>query len=218
MPLPSSETSSLPQVSRPLDNGPVLECAPPGADPADQTLRIRARRLYPVSRQELFAAWTRRGAWDAWMRLRARSRSTLVPYRGGAFRLELAEGATIHVISGTIIDTLPPESLSLRWAHHGMTQEASTIDLTFRDCASRTELLVTHHKIGSRREAAWLMRLWATVLDRLARYVEGNSTNAALRDRATTIAPAREPEIHRSGGRTGVRRMKIDVCKLRTAS
>ena len=164
MPLPSSETYP---TSRPLDNGPVLECTPPGVDPAGQTLRIRARRLYPVSRQELFDAWTRCRAWDSWMRLRARSRTTLAPYRGGAFRLELAEGATIHVISGTTIDILPPESLSLSWAHHGMTQRASTIDLTFRDRAGRTELLVIHGNISSRREAAWLMRLWPTVLDRL---------------------------------------------------
>ena len=215
MPLPSSETSP---TSRPLANGPVLECAPPGADPADQTLRIRARRLYPVSRQELFDAWTGCSAWDSWMRLRDRSRTTLAPYRGGAFRLELAEGATIHVISGTMIDILPPESLSLSWAHHGMTQQASTIDLTFRDRASRTELLVAHGKIASRREAAWLMRLWATVLDRLASYVADGSTNAAGRDRAAPIAPSHAPELHRPGARTAFRRMRIDVCKLRTAS
>ena len=215
MPLPSSETSP---TSRSLDNGPVLECAPPGADPADQTLRIRAQRLYPVSRQTLFEAWTRSRAWDSWMRLRHRSRTTLAAHRGGAFRLELAEGATIHVISGTMIDILPPESFSLSWAHHGMTQQPSTIDLTFRDRAGRTELLMTHGNIASRREAAWLMRLWATVLDRLASYVEEGSTNPTRRERAATIAPSREPELHRSGARTVFRRMEIDVRKLRTAS
>ena len=215
MPLSSSERSP---TSRPLDNGPVLECAPPGADPAEQTLRIRARRLYSVSQQQLFAAWTRRSSWDAWMRLRARSRTTMAPYRGGAFRLELADGATIHVISGMMIDIFPPESLSLSWAHHGMAQQASTIDLTFRDRAGRTELLVMHGNIASRREAAWLMRLWATVLDRLASYVEEGSTHAARRNQAAALAQSREPELRRPGARTAFGRLEIDVRKLRTAA
>jgi hypothetical protein len=34
------------------------------------------------------------------------------------------------------------------------------------------ELLMIHGGIGSRREAAWLMRLWSAVLDRLASYLE----------------------------------------------
>ena len=152
------------------------------------------------------------------MRLRARSRTTLVPSRGGAFRLELADGAMIHVINGTMFDIVPPESLSLSWAHHGLTQQASTIDLTFHDRAGRTELLVIHGNIASRREAAWLMRLWATVLDRLASYVEEGSTNVARRDRAASITPSQEPDLRRPSARTAFRRMEIDVCKLRTAS
>ena len=59
---------------------------------------------------------------------------------------------------------------------------------------------------------------FTTVLDRLAGYVADGSTNAARRDRAATIAPSQEPELHRPGARTAFRRTKIDVCELRTAS
>src|SRR5215218_3970351 len=103
MPLASFETPLESTTTRAFHDGPILECAPPatspGQDAADPTLRIRAHRVYAASREELFASWTRRTAWDSWMRLRSRSRSTLSPFRGGAFRLELAEGPAIHVIA-----------------------------------------------------------------------------------------------------------------------
>jgi len=168
MPLQPSEIAPFPT---PLD-GPVLECAPVAADSTEQTLRIRARRLYPVSRNELFAAWTRRTAWESWMRMRARSRATLAPHRGGAFRLELAEGPTIHVITGTVLDKRDAEFLSLSWIHQGKGDHLSTVDVYLRDRHGMTELTLVHHDIARRREAAWLMRLWAAVLRRLATYLE----------------------------------------------
>src|SRR5215203_1559019 len=77
MPLASFETPLESTTTRAFHDGPILECAPsttsPGQDTPDPTLRIRAHRVYPASREELFASWTRRTAWDSWMRLRSRS-------------------------------------------------------------------------------------------------------------------------------------------------
>jgi uncharacterized protein YndB with AHSA1/START domain len=159
-------------------DGPLLEQLPPLADTTEPALRIRARRAYPVSRGDLFAAWTRRTAWDSWMRLRARSRTTLSPYRGGAFRLELAEGATIHVVTGCVRDVRPEEILSLSWLHHTKSERASVVDVTFRSRQGASELSIVHGSICSRREAAWLMRLWSAVLDRLASYLEDGASPA----------------------------------------
>jgi len=176
MPLPSSEPSVVTPTSHIHDDGPVLEHAAPATEVANQLLRIRARRLYQASRDELFAAWIRRGAWDAWMRLRARSRTTLAPYAGGAFRLELADGPTIHVITGILTEVRPPELLSLGWVHHSAGGQGSTIDLSFRELGAWTDFRLVHRSISSRREAAWLMRLWTAVLGRLGSYVaEGAS-------------------------------------------
>jgi uncharacterized protein YndB with AHSA1/START domain len=176
MPLSSSETQPCSPTLPGFADGPVLECTKPGVEPAGRSLRIRARRVYPVSRDELFSAWTRRSAWDAWMRLRARSRTSLSPQRGGAFRLELAEGATIHVISGTVHDVRPGELLSLSWVHHTDAEEPSVVDVAFRSRQGMSELTIVHRSIASRREAAWLMRLWTAVLDRLSTYLDEGST------------------------------------------
>ena len=171
MPLESFETPVALATARTIDDGPVLDCAPSGTSTGTQPLRIRAHRCYPVSREDLFATWMRRSAWDTWMRLRARSRSTFAPYRGGAFRLELAEGPTIHVITGAVNDIRVDEFLSLSWVHHNTSDHGSTVDVAFRSRQGGTGLKLVHRDIGSRREAAWLMRLWSIVLGRLGRYV-----------------------------------------------
>lgn len=172
MPLESFETPVAFATARAIDDGPVLEYAPPGANTGTRPLRIRAHRFYPVSREDLFATWMRRSAWDTWMRLRARSRSTLAPYRGGAFRLELAEGPTIHVITGAVNDIRADEFLSLSWVHHNTSDHGSTVDVAFCPRQGGTGLTLVHRDIGSRREAAWLMRLWSTALGRLGHYVD----------------------------------------------
>ena len=152
-----------------VEEGPVLECPIPGS-PTDQPLRIRARRQYVASRDEVFAAWTSRFAWDSWMRLRARCRSSIAASRGGAFRLELAEGPTIHIISGTFLELRPPDHLKLGWQHVG-ADHMSTVEVNLRTRFDRTELTLMHSRIVSRREAAWLMRLWSLALRRLSTYL-----------------------------------------------
>ena len=172
MPQASSATTLAAPKPATSEDGPVLEFS----SDSSETLRIRARRTYPVSREELFAAWTRRNALDVWLRLRSRSRVMLAPHVGGAFQLELAEGPTIHVITGAVLDIHPPDSLVLSWVHHAKGDHSSTITVTFQELNRRGHLSLLHRGIGSRREAAWLMHLWANALGRLGSYfTEGAS-------------------------------------------
>ncbi len=164
-------------------HGPVLEYSPPSADTAGQRLRIRARRVFAAPREDVFAAWTSRIAWDNWLRLRARSRAAVAPYPGGAFRLELAEGPTIHVVTGVFVEFHAPDHLRLVWQHHNASDDASTIDVAIRSRLNGTELTITHADIGSRREAAWLMRMWTTVLRRLEAYLAIREARHPLRPR-----------------------------------
>ena len=187
MTLQSSETPLVPPATHSLEDGPVLECIPSGTDLAD-SLRIRARRLYPVTCEDLFATWTRRTSWDSWMRLRARSRATLAPYRGGSFRLELAEGPTIHVITGSVTDIRPYDLLSLSWVHQNTADHGSTVDVSFRQRHDRTELSLIHRGIANRREASWLMRLWSAALGRLGDYLTDESPSAVRHPRELSRA------------------------------
>ena len=164
-----SSASRLPSTA--ADHRPALEGTLPGADCAPHDLRIRAQRRFDTTPDLLFAAWTHRTAWESWLRLRARSRATLSAHQGGAFRLELAEGPTIHVITGAILEARFAESLSLSWIQDGAADRVSTVELTFRPTDDATTLSLLHRSIASRRHAAWLLRLWTSALDRLEQYL-----------------------------------------------
>lgn len=193
----SSLSSPAPTV---VEHGPLLECAPVGADAAP-TLRIRARRAYGCSEEELFRAWTARSAWERWMRLRARSRASMGPYPGGAFRLELAEGPTIHVVTGVVLKLQAPNHLRLSWQHLEGAGGASTVDVTIRHRLDWTELVLTHGDIGSRRDAAWLMRLWTIVLGRLGDHIAAQGSQSALLRRRMFRLVATEGAVQRPSSR-----------------
>ena len=166
MSLSSFESSLAAPTTAGVEDGPTLEYS---ADPG-QLLRIRARRIYGVSREELFAAWIRRDALSLWLRLRSRSRVILSPQIGGSFRLELAEGPTIHVITGSVIEHRASECLSLSWIRHERSDRPSIVQVSFRERSRRAEILLVHRDIENRREAAWLMKLWSNALTRLGAY------------------------------------------------
>jgi uncharacterized protein YndB with AHSA1/START domain len=151
----------------------------------------------------VFAAWTRRHGWESWLRLRARSRVILAPTQGGAFRLELAEGATIHVITGTISEFLAPNLLALTWRHCDMSDSGSLIEVALRDLHGATELTFVHSHIDRRREAAWLMRLWAMALNRLGDYLAEGSAPGHRRHVTSSLAasPDRALRLRQSTGR-----------------
>jgi uncharacterized protein YndB with AHSA1/START domain len=165
---------------------PMLQCAPPGTADADHDIRIHARRLFPAARDDLFAAWTTRTGWESWLRLRARSHAIVAPYPDGVFHLQLAEGPRIHVITAAVRELRLHEFISFMWIHHDTSDHASVLDVAFSDRLDQSELLLIHRSITSRREAAWLMRLWTSALDRLGRPFALEAMNRA---RARDFAP-----------------------------
>jgi hypothetical protein len=105
------------------------------------------------------------------MRLRSKCRATIAPCSGSAFRLEIAEGPAIHVITGDVIE-IGSDHLVLSWCHHERSDTHSTIAVALRDMGtSATDVSFVHDRIASRREAAWLMRFWGTALERLDDYL-----------------------------------------------
>ena len=158
-----------PVLPAPAD-GPALVGSPAGGEDGGHLLRIRARRVLPTSTKELFAAWTSRAAWESWLRLRARSRAMLAASPGATFRLELAEGPTIHVIVGTVREMRQDEFVSFTWVHQNANDFGSVIDVSFASYGEQTELELIHRGIASRREAAWLMRLWTAALSRFTSF------------------------------------------------
>ena len=143
----------------PTENGPLLESTTLGS-------RIRANRFFGAPPDDVLSAWTSAAAWESWMRLRSKSRAVLTESPDAAFRLEVAEGSLIHVITGEL-GRRTDGRLSLSWFHHGVSERASTISVMVSEDSGGTVLSFLHERIASRREASWLMRFWSTALRRL---------------------------------------------------
>jgi uncharacterized protein YndB with AHSA1/START domain len=159
---------------------PAAEAA--GArEPVGWPLAVRVRRTYEAPRDVVFAAWMSRQAWSTWMQLRARSRATVAARVGGAYRLEIADGPIIHVITGTIEELRPEERLALTWLHHDMANEPSLVEVSLRSVAGGTELALVHRRITARRQLAWTRSAWERMLERLAKYLAPARPTAVLR-------------------------------------
>ena len=200
MPQQSFESSLSSPAPTDVEHGPLLEAVQGAAD-AGQTLRIRARRWYACSEEDLFRAWTARSAWERWMRLRAKSRASIAAYKGGAFRLELAEGPTIHVVTGVLLTLQAPNHLRLSWQHLQGTERASTVDVAIRHRLDMTELALTHADIASRRDASWHMRLWTMVLRRLGDHLVAQPMHSALMRRRMFRLVASEGVVQQPSSR-----------------
>ena len=142
----------------------------PTLDADEHGSRIRARRVFAAAPEDVFMAWTNAAAWEVWMRLRSKSRATMAPCEGGAFRLEVAEGAHIHVITGDVTE-LGVERFSLTWCHHETSERSSLVSVTILESGHGSMMTFVHDHIASRREASWLMRFWSTAHQRLAEFV-----------------------------------------------
>ena len=173
---------------RPVDDSAATVGDRPTLDANEFGSRIRARRVLPAPIHDVLAAWTTPSAWGSWMRLRSKCRATIAPRSGSAFRLEIAEGPTIHVITGEVID-ISSEHLVLSWCHHERSETHSTITVVLRDNgSSATDVVFVHDHIANRREAAWLMRFWATALKRLDDHVSrANSRTTRRSDVALSV-------------------------------
>ena len=178
---PHSERNEEPFVP---DGGPALDTTEHGS-------RIRARRRFSATAADVLAAWTSPPAWQRWLRLRWKCRAIIDPCEGGEFRLEVAEGPAIHVITGVVV-ALDAERLSLAWHHHDWSEHSSSILVTIHATERGAGLLFVHDHIACRREASWLMRLWASALDRLDDYLSRFAV-AARQHRASAFSPAVDP-------------------------
>lgn len=165
MPHASSTVRQAPALDHRFSNRQPLPDRGPSLDANEHGSRIRAHRVLSASVDDVLTAWTSAPAWERWMRLRSKSRATIASCVGGAFRLEIAEGPAIHVITGEVTH-LSGEQLALTWLHHDNSALSSRITVTVAETEYGTEMLFVHDHLASRREAAWLMRFWPTALAR----------------------------------------------------
>ncbi len=110
---------------------------------------VVVRRVIPVPREEVFAAWLDAAAMAQWMLPGATTHSTveLDPRVGGTFRIVMSHGGRDSEHRGEYLAIEPPSRLSFTWisAATDLQPTIVTVELTERD--GGTELTLTHRNL-----------------------------------------------------------------------
>jgi uncharacterized protein YndB with AHSA1/START domain len=107
------------------------------------------RRLLPVPRERVFAAWLDPASLAQWMRPGDATSATaeVDPRVGGKFRIVMAHGRGAEEHWGEYLAIQPPALLSFTWvsSHTDLRPTVVTVELRERD--GGTELILTHRRL-----------------------------------------------------------------------
>jgi uncharacterized protein YndB with AHSA1/START domain len=138
--------------------------------------KLQVRRVYAVSPEQLFKAWTTPEELKRW---HAPDPMTVplveVDLRvGGSYRIHMREpGGQEYHVSGTYRVVEPPRKLvyTWKWDHE---DTATQVTLEFKPQGNGTELVLTHEGFASEDSQARHEHGWTSIFERLAREFGGN--------------------------------------------
>jgi uncharacterized protein YndB with AHSA1/START domain len=119
-------------------------------DPADVVV---IRRMIPVPREQVFAAWLDPASLAQWMRPGdVVSATAEVDARvGGRFRIVMTHGRGDPEHWGEYIAIEPPSLLSFTWASASTDQQPTMVTVEFHERDGGTELVLTHRHVPRRQ-------------------------------------------------------------------
>ena len=116
------------------------------------------RRVIPVPRERVFAAWLDPKSLGQWMRPGGMTDATaeVDPKVGGRFRIVMIEGPKRYEHNGEYLVIEPPERLEFTWISQATDSKQTVVTLDFLERDAGTELVLTHRRlpasqIGSHR-------------------------------------------------------------------
>lgn len=117
------------------------------ADDAADALVVR--RLLPVPREQVFAAWLDPASLAAWMRPGDVASATVEvdPKVGGTFRIVMRHGHRDDEHWGEYLAIEPPSLLSFTWVSANTDLRPTVVTVEFRERGSGTELILTHRRL-----------------------------------------------------------------------
>jgi len=110
---------------------------------------VVVRRLIPVPREDVFAAWLDAAAMTEWMLPGSTTRSTieLDPRVGGKFRIVMSHGDRDSEHRGEYLAIEPPALLSFTWISLGTDQQPTIVTIELAERDGGTELTLTHRNL-----------------------------------------------------------------------
>jgi uncharacterized protein YndB with AHSA1/START domain len=138
---------------------------------------LQVRRVFEATPEELFDAWFSREQWQAWIGPEGCQCQVplLEPKVGGRYRIQmqLSDGREIP-IEGVFKTVDRPRTLAFTWG--GTLSEGSTlVRLAFKPVEGGTELTLIHEGLPTPEDREGHSKGWNSALNKLARYVKGET-------------------------------------------
>ncbi len=107
------------------------------------------RRLLPVPREQVFAAWLDPASLARWMRPGDFTSATVEvdPRVGGKFRIVMMGGQGDYEHWGEYLAIEPPSLLSFTWVSAATDLRSTVVSLEFLERGTGTELILTHRRL-----------------------------------------------------------------------
>jgi uncharacterized protein YndB with AHSA1/START domain len=124
------------------------------ADDHENTLTVR--RLIPVPREQVFAAWLDPVSMGTWMRPADGTTTTveLDPRVGGSFSIVMAHGRGTTEHWGEYLTIDPPSLLSFTWISSNTNRLPTVVTVELIERGSSTEVVLTHRQLPPDRVEA----------------------------------------------------------------
>lgn len=136
-------------------------------------LSLRLTRTFPAPREKVFQAWTEVEALKRWFAPSDKfvTRIPLLEARpGGRYRIEMEMDGKVHTVVGRYQEFKPPEKLVFTWRWETEPQHGDTVvTIELFDRGGKTELVLTHEKLGSETSRDEHNKGWTGCLDRLGK-------------------------------------------------
>ena len=113
---------------------------------------VVVRRLLPVPRERVFAAWVDSASLAQWMRP-GQTTDTIVetePRVGGKFRIVMRHATEDFEHWGEYLAIEPPSLLSFTWISVNTDLQPSVVTIEFFERGTGTELVLTHRRLPPR--------------------------------------------------------------------
>jgi uncharacterized protein YndB with AHSA1/START domain len=138
---------------------------------------LQVRRVFEATPEELFDAWFDREQWQAWIGPEGCQCEVplLEPKVGGRYRIKmhLSDGREIPV-EGEFKTVDRPHSLVFTWGW-ALAGGSTLVRLSFKAVADGTELTLIHEGLPTPEDREGHGKGWNSALNKLARYVKGET-------------------------------------------
>jgi uncharacterized protein YndB with AHSA1/START domain/DNA-binding transcriptional ArsR family regulator len=148
---------------------------PPVNTPDLPATVLVTRRLLPVPRERVFAAWLDPVSLAQWMRPGDVARATVEvdPRVGGRFRIVMTHGQRDDEHTGEYLVIEPPALLSFTWLSANTDWLPTIVTVEFLERGAGTELVLTHRRLPATKVDAH-RKGWTDIIETLAVALSGH--------------------------------------------